>query len=276
MRLQRIHDFLRCPACHGDLEVDRPAELTSLQNGELKCSACARSWPVRDGIPQLVFPDELGEQDQRSQSLWNRVAILWPAMLALTNVIRGSREAAERQHLIERLDLREGQVALETACGDGNNLHLIARQVSDQGLAFGLDLSPRMLGHAARKLRGLPVPPKLVLGNVTNLPFADDAFDAALDGFGMKYYADRQRAMSEMLRVVKPGGKVVISELGRPTHGRKTLRQRLLGVWIPGFDEPPPLDAVPGVTEGLAVEWDAHETAYTIEFRKPATVGAIR
>ncbi len=108
----------------------------------------------------------------------------------------------------------------------------------------------------------------LVLGNAVRLPFRDSAFDAVLDGFGMKYYSDKPRAVREMLRVVKPGGKVVITELGVPQKESLTVRQRLLRAWIPHFDEPPPMDAIPEGVGELSLSWDAHDTAYVIEFRK--------
>ena len=94
--------------------------------------------------------------------------------------------------------------------------------------------------------------------------------DAVLDGAGIKYYPDKKRAMREMLRVVRPGGKVLITELGMPVGRRPTLRQRLLLLWIPGFREGPPLDAVPADATDVQLKWDAAETYFALEFRRPA------
>ena len=272
MKLQAL-DFLRCPACRGSLEIAGVARQTKLKESELKCASCHRSWPVRDGIPHLVFPEELQGADLRSRRLWDRMAPFWGALLTATNVMRGTRGPEEQHQLIERLELRPGHSVLETAAGAGRNLQLIAQQMGDQVSVFGLDLSSRMLDRASKTLRHLPRPPQLVLGNSTVLPFADGVFDALLDGFGIKYYSDKRRAIGEMLRVVKPGGKVVISELGLPAGKRRTLRQRLLLLWIPGFSDPPPIDLVPPEVDRLNLSWDAYETVYTIEFRKPTSAG---
>lgn len=262
--------LLRCPACHGSLASAGEAQGDGLEDGELHCAGCGRAWPVRGGIPHLVFPEELQGADLRSRRLWDRLAPFWGALLATTNVMRGMPGLEEQRQLVERLELRPGHAVLEIATGAGRNLRVIAQQAEGQLSVFGIDLSSRMLSRASKALRGLPHPPDLVLANSTVLPFADGVFDAVLDGFGMKYYADKRLAIEEMSRVVKPNGKVVITELGLPASGRRTIRQRLLLLWIPGFSESPPLDLVPAEVNGLKLDWDAHETVYTIEFRKPA------
>ena len=90
-----------------------------------------------------------------------------------------------------------------------------------------------------------------------------------MDGAGIKYYSDKGQALREMLRVVKPGGKVLVTELGMPETTSPTLRQRLLLLWIPGFREGPPLDAVPSEATDVKLDWDVGETFYALEFRRP-------
>lgn len=258
---------LRCPACHGTLEpVDTRAE--EIDEGALRCQGCVHEWSVEAGIPQLVYPDELQGQDLHSRKLWDRLAPFYDRIAVLTDLLRGVPGREERMRLLGRLELGPGSLVLEMAAGTGENLKLLAGQMGDDGTVYGLDLSPRTLARAARKLTRLPGTLQLVAANATSAPFADAVFDSLLDGFGMKYYSDRARAIREMLRVVKPGGKVVITDLGLPPGKRRTFRQRLLLLWIPGFRDGPPLDVIPSDVKELRLEWDAHETAYTIEFRK--------
>lgn len=264
-----VLDLLCCPACQGTLEIGGHSG-GEIEAGELRCTGCGHRWPVEGGIPDLVFPEELGPDDAGSRRLWDRIGRFYDWIGPATNVIRGVSLATERRNLVARLGLPQCSSVLEIATGTGENLRVITEQVSGQATIVGVDLSRRMITQAARKLAKVERPVQLVLGNAICLPFRDLGFDAVLDGFGMKYYSDKSRAVREMLRVVNPGGKVLIAELGVP-HGRAlSFRQRLLRAWIPHFAEPPPLDAVPEDVRDLTVGWDAHETAYVIEFRKPA------
>ncbi len=260
--------YLRCPACHGSLRPS--ADVEELVEGALTCDSCGRSWPVQGGIPHLVFPEELYGQDARSQRLWNRIARFWGAIAFISELMTGQRSMEERRRLVRRLQPRPGDAVLEIATGTGTNLKLIADEMPGEGTIFGMDLSPRMLAQAAGNLRDLRPPPHLVLANAVHLPFADTSFDGVLDGFGMKYYSDKPRAMLEMLRVVKPGGIVAVADLGLPQGKPLRFRQRLLSLWIPGMRDGPPVDVVPSSVTDLKVHWDAQEIMYTIEFRRPA------
>jgi len=272
VNLDRLR-FLMCPACGGSLDQTTAGRSPEIEDGELSCASCARRWAVRGGIPDLTFPDELCEKDAGSRALWNRIARLYEGINLFTGLLRGVSVRDERRELIGRLGLRPGAAVLELAAGTGSNLALLAEDLGKGGTVFGLDLSRRMLDLAHRKLRDLPRPPQLVLGNSQHLPFLDGVFDAVLDGAGIKYYSDKGRALREMLRVVKPGGKVLVTELGLPAEGRPTLRQRLLLLWIPGFREGPPLNALPTDAREVKLDWDAAKTFFALEFRRASQRG---
>jgi len=267
MKLE-VSAVLQCPACGGTLAPigHDPAEAV---NGTLLCGGCDHRWPVEDGIPDLVFPRELEEGDAASRSLWDRVGRFYGLISSLTNFMRGVSGSSERGDLIDRLGLRPKSAALEIAAGTGENLLAMTDQIGSEGCVFGVDLSWRMIRQAKRKLSKAGRPVNLVLGNAARLPFRNGTFDAVLDGFGMKYYPNKNQAIREMLRVVKPGGKVVIKDLGLPESESLGIRQRLLRAWIPHFDEPPPLREIPDDVRDLSVSWYAHNTAYAVEFRKP-------
>lgn len=260
--------FLSCPACGGSLHQTQTDAET--EDSELRCIPCAREWQTRDGIPDLTFPDDLRDQEARSRKLWNQIARIYDGINLFTGFLRGVSVPEERRELVGRLGLDPGSVVLEIATGTGSNLKLLADEVGEKGVVFGLDLSARMLDLARRRIKALPLPPQLALGNSHYLPFPDGVFDAVLDGAGIKYYSDKRRALREMLRVVKPGGKVLVTELGMPPEERPTVRQRLLLLWIPGFREGPPRDAVPRDATDIKLSWDARKTFYALEFRRAA------
>jgi demethylmenaquinone methyltransferase/2-methoxy-6-polyprenyl-1,4-benzoquinol methylase len=82
--------------------------------------------------------------------------------------------------------------------------------------AIACDFSLGMLraGRAVKRRRRI-IP--FVAGDATRLPFADDVFDAAVISFGLRNVADVARALRELARVVRPGGRLVICEFSRPT-----------------------------------------------------------
>ncbi len=265
---QEALDVLRCPACHGAFGL-APSGGAEVDEGELKCAACGRAWPVRNGIPRLMFPEELAKEDAQVERFWNRIAPTYDIVSRITAVQRGIPEDKERRELARRLRLEPGDTILEVATGTGSNLKVIAEETGDGVTSFGLDISSRMLERARRKLRHSSPAPELVAGNAHYLPFAEGVFDAVLGGYGTKYFTDKAQALGEMFRVARPGGRILVTDLGMPPGDRLTLRQRVLSLWIPGFAEGPPMEAVPEAARDVKLDWDAHGTAYVIEFGKP-------
>ncbi len=118
-----------------------------------------------------------------------------------------------------------GARALDVATGTGDLALELARRVSPGGAVVGTDFSPRMLELAADKVvaarREAAIPSDVSLrfepGNALELPYADDEFDAATVGFGARNFSDLERGVAEMVRVVRPGGRVVVLEITTPT-----------------------------------------------------------
>ncbi len=69
--------FLSCPACGASLAQRTGATTPEDADSELRCDARARDWPVRGGIPDLTFPDELREEDARVRTQWNQSARIY-------------------------------------------------------------------------------------------------------------------------------------------------------------------------------------------------------
>ena len=115
--------------------------------------------------------------------------------------------------------------ALDVACGTGDFAFDLARKLNVKRVV-GLDFVPQMLaiagGKAARQ--GLDASAAFTVGDAHALPFVDDTFICATVGFGVRNFIDVPRALSEMARVVQPGGRVVVLEIvrmeGRGLHKR--------------------------------------------------------
>src|SRR5581483_8663672 len=131
--------------------------------------------------------------------------------------------------------VRPGDRVLDAACGTGDLA--IADVNAGAGTVVGLDFAERMLERARRKRPEL----EWHQGDLLQLPFDDAAFDAATVGFGVRNVADLDRALRELRRVLRPGGRLAILEI---TQARGLL-QPFFSLW---FDRIVPLlgKVVPG------------------------------
>jgi demethylmenaquinone methyltransferase/2-methoxy-6-polyprenyl-1,4-benzoquinol methylase len=119
--------------------------------------------------------------------------------------------------------VQPGDRVLDACCGTGDLAVAAARA---GGRVTGLDFSEPMLERARRKAPGL----EWVRGDLMALPFDDAAFDAATVGFGVRNVEDLERAVRELRRVLRPGGRLGILEITRP-RGPLALFYR---VWFDG------------------------------------------
>ena len=106
--------------------------------------------------------------------------------------------------------VRPGDRVLDAACGTGD-LAIIAAKAG--ATVTGLDFSERMLERARRKAPGL----EWVQGDLLALPFSEASFDAATVGFGVRNVADLPGALAELRRVLRPGGRLAVLEITRPS-----------------------------------------------------------
>jgi demethylmenaquinone methyltransferase/2-methoxy-6-polyprenyl-1,4-benzoquinol methylase len=135
-----------------------------------------------------------------------------------------------RQRAADLARVGPGGRVLDVASGTGDLAIELSRRVSPDGEVVGSDFSERMLEHARVKVSravGLDVRPHFELGDALALPYEDDEFDAATVGFGARNYADLPRGIAEMVRVVRPGGRVMILEITTPMRPPLSLFYRL-------------------------------------------------
>ncbi|ULH15591.1 methyltransferase domain-containing protein [Deinococcus sp. KNUC1210] len=122
--------------------------------------------------------------------------------------------------------LKSGERVLDIACGSGVVARRAAQQVGSTGRVAALDLNPAMLEIARRHAptAGAAVP-EWHHGSAQSLPFPDASFDVVLCQQGLQFFPDRALALSEMWRVLVPGGRVVV--LVNHEIGRNPLYQQL-------------------------------------------------
>jgi len=130
----------------------------------------------------------------------------------------------------DALELAPGQRVLDVACGTGVFTREAATRIAPDGSIVGVDINEGMLAVAARNAPEL----EWRRAAAETLPFADGSFDRVANLFGLMFFEDRSRAISEMLRVLRPGGRLVVAVWGSleetPGYAAVTdLLERLFG-----------------------------------------------
>jgi demethylmenaquinone methyltransferase / 2-methoxy-6-polyprenyl-1,4-benzoquinol methylase len=144
--------------------------------------------------------------------MFDRIAGLYDRM---NSVMTAGLHHQWRRRAADLAALAPGGRALDVATGTGDLAFELATRVAPGGEVVGVDFSERML-ELARGKAATGTPVRFESGNALALDYPDGAFDAATVGFGARNFSDLSRGLSEMARVVRPGGRVVVLEITTP------------------------------------------------------------
>jgi demethylmenaquinone methyltransferase/2-methoxy-6-polyprenyl-1,4-benzoquinol methylase len=139
-----------------------------------------------------------------------------------------------KNRLVKLAGAQPGQTALDVCCGTGDITFRLARNGAQ---AKGLDFTAAMLAVARqRPASGSTHAPEFIQGDAMSLPFAADSFDVVTVGYGLRNLARWESGLDEMIRVARPGGRVLVLDFGKPDNALwRTAYFAYLRVIVPVF-----------------------------------------
>lgn len=126
-----------------------------------------------------------------------------------------------KRRVAELAKIKTGNRALDVCCGTGDISFALAQRGAE---VTGLDFSPQMLEIAeTRRLKNpdshvAPHNLKFVRGDAQQIPFAENSFDAVTVGYGLRNLTRWDKGLEEMIRVAKPGARLVVLDFGKPPN----------------------------------------------------------
>jgi len=249
----------RCPKTGVPLRlVDQEYTIDKVMTGTLTNSD-GLCYPIADGLPNFTYPQSLLEKDQLSRNGYDSIAKNYDEVQRVTFSILSRDESVFRQDMVDLLHIKSGDTILETAAGTGLNLPFIKKKMGGQGQIFVQDISPGMLNYCQPGLDAGESSERFSihrsLGNAAYLPFSDNFFDAALSFGGIGVFSDQSRAIEEMVRVVKPGGRIVFGDEGVAPWLREADYGRILIDNNPFYKNEAPIHCLPVDVRDVSVRW---------------------
>jgi demethylmenaquinone methyltransferase/2-methoxy-6-polyprenyl-1,4-benzoquinol methylase len=154
-------------------------------------------------------------QEPQVRAMFDRIAGIYDL---LNTVMTAGLHHRWRARAVQLAEVGHGARVLDVATGTGDLAFALAGEVGRSGSVLATDFSEAMLEIARAKSQSRTDGGAISFewANALALPFADDEFDAATVGFGVRNFSDLPQGLRELARVVKPGGRVVVLEMTTP------------------------------------------------------------
>jgi demethylmenaquinone methyltransferase/2-methoxy-6-polyprenyl-1,4-benzoquinol methylase len=155
-----------------------------------------------------------GEKASRVRGVFDSVASKYDLMNDFMSL---GMHRAWKAYTVAVADVRPGQKVLDIAAGTGDLTRAFARKVGEQGQVVHTDINEAMLREGRDRLldEGLALP--TVACDAESLPFRDASFDLVSVAFGLRNMTHKDKALAEMARVLRPGGRLLVLEFSKVT-----------------------------------------------------------
>ncbi|MBS3904395.1 MAG: methyltransferase domain-containing protein [Simkania sp.] len=236
------------------------------QNKNLVSKDLGSTYPIINGIPVFLKEGDVTGDNKKYQQFYDKVGFFTGAVFWFFCRLFRLDLISKRQDLLSDLHIGSGDKVLETSIGAGANIPALNQRAQ----YVGVDISMGML-RACQKYSLLnPYDLQLVQANAEYLPFKDHSFDVVFHFGGINFFNDKARAINEMIRVAKPGAKILI---GDETQKHVDSIYKKMPLVKRYYQEAQPVviprDLIPANMSNIKVEYKWNNSMYILTFNKP-------
>ncbi len=266
MKKSEIFTYV-CPYTGGSMSLTEEVVQNDIVIEGFLVNACGEKFYIRDGIPDFTWPKELHHLDAETRQSYELLAADYHKYANIPFETYRVKEDVVRERMVEKLRLSSTSKVLEIGGGDGRGAEYIVKRLGKGGKLYFQELSPAFLQHAVKRLAGYDtIDIEYSIANGCYLSFPDNAFDAAHHFGGINTFSDVARCLSELARVVRPGGRVVVGDESLGPWLRDTEFGRIMSNCNPLLKYEIPFDAIPVEARDVVVEWIMLGAFFTLDF----------
>src|SRR5688572_24320084 len=180
----------------------------------------------------IPYKQSGASKKQQVAEMFDRIASRYDFM---NRFLSAGIDISWRRKAIKMLRKDNPGTILDVATGTGD-MALLAYRILKPGRIVGIDISEQMLEVGRKKIEKEGLTGKITLetGDSETIKFAENTFEAVMAAFGVRNFENLENGLSEMLRVLKPGGQLVILEFSKPRHKAvRTLYNLYMGIIAP-------------------------------------------
>ncbi|TFG27252.1 methyltransferase domain-containing protein [Candidatus Thorarchaeota archaeon] len=261
---------LRCPECGKKFQpYSSLTQGEDMKDGQIICER-GHSWSVKDGIPTLVYPRP-SKEDAKWIQEYDKMAESYDELVKQYNDWLGIDMMKERERFSVFIPIEGPCKILDVSIGTAANFVALGNKFKHQMGRFnlhGMDLSKEMLNVAKKKTDSLGLHVSLTHGSVFNIPYQSNFFDIVLHSGGINTFSDIHGALSEMLRVVRSHGVVLVIDEGLSPKKRGSEEGKEIIKTNSLFASRPPLQFIPEQARNVEISYIMNDTFYQMVFTK--------